>query len=340
YRNAIQYLEVDSEIMEVYTVTSDVISLEEAIENDFAVDVAPKKKDLIKAGFNPNQPRDRNGQWGSGGLFPNSKVRDKEGNLIKVYHGTDADITEFQLTGDKWASKVGFWFSTDRQFSELYGDNIVEVYLDITNPKIIDFSILDDWRMDYHNNLTFWTDKRNEWIKLGFDGLMVKGQKQEFAGFEMPINDFWVAFENSQIKILKKSLIKAGFDPNQPRNPDGTWGSGGSVNTDYRGSHQIGYDEDYNSTLDDLLNGEAAPRDIYENPHHYMFGSGKDYKESWAAILKAKGKPNMMIKIYRGVPKGVAKINSGDWITLSPTYALQHSWDMHGAGKDGDVIEM
>jgi len=155
-------------------------------------------------------------------------------------------------------------------------------------------------------------------------------------------NDFNIADQPA-----KQRRVKAGFDPNQPRAADGRWGSvtGGESedepNTDYRGSHQISYDPEYNTTLDDLTKGgQLIPEDIFEHPEWYANMSDPAYRESWAAILKVQGKPNAMIEIFRGVPKGVTNINSGDWISLSRIYATQHSYDMHGDGKDGDVISM
>ncbi|MCP4053773.1 MAG: hypothetical protein GY739_12060, partial [Mesoflavibacter sp.] len=301
YRNAIQYLEVDSEIMEVYTVTSDVISLEEAIENDFAVDVAPKKKDLTKDGFNPSQPRDSAGMWTDAGY-----INDNESNTDYLDSPYKYGSTVRQ-TRDRWV---------DTALEHALGRNAYDIRNEVTIEDI---------------------DKAILGVQEALDSRLEMPDyfKDEIGVFKEVLKEL------ERLKKTKKSLIKAGFNPNQPRNPDGTWGSGGSVNTDYRGSHQIWYDEDYNSTLDDLTKGgELIPNDIFEHPEWYANMNNKASQESWKAILSAQGKPNIMIKIYRGVPKGVAKINSGDWITLSPTYALQHSWDMHGAGKDGDVIEM
>jgi HK97 family phage portal protein len=65
YRNAIHYLEVDEEDMTRFTVTNDIISLEEALDNDFNIADQPAKQRRVKAGFDPNQPRAADGRWGS-----------------------------------------------------------------------------------------------------------------------------------------------------------------------------------------------------------------------------------------------------------------------------------
>jgi hypothetical protein len=63
---------------------------------------------------------------------------------------------------------------------------------------------------------------------------------------------------------------------------------------------------------------------FYENPKLYGSGYAQSDKESRAAIVAIQGKPNAPVTIYRAVPEGVDKINPGDWVTLSPTYAKEH----------------
>ena len=81
--------------------------------------------------------------------FKNSKVRDENGNLLTMYHGTEANVdvpkenwfTIFNLNraGDNGSMLgEGFYFTTDREFAqENYAHsrgNVYETYLNITNP--------------------------------------------------------------------------------------------------------------------------------------------------------------------------------------------------------------
>ncbi len=93
-----------------------------------------------------------------------------------------------------------------------------------------------------------------------------------------------------------------------------------------------------NAPLHDLT--KVYPSDIYETLKDYADGNAGDL-ESMAIIRKAKGNPGLKVTIYRAVPKGLsnAKINSGDWVSVSPTYAKTHSYDLEGPGKDGKVIK-
>ena len=70
------------------------------------------------------------------GFFKDSKVRDKEGNLLVMYHGTKTDFNVF----DKKLSPNGFFFATKQRKNSVAGyyaeedGNIKEVYLDIKKP--------------------------------------------------------------------------------------------------------------------------------------------------------------------------------------------------------------
>lgn len=89
-------------------------------------------------------------------MYDNSKIRDKKGNLLKVYHGSGTRIKTFDnsFTGkgnDQYGS--GFYFTTDKATAEMYttkrihqnisklggedSPTVIEAYLNICNPIII-----------------------------------------------------------------------------------------------------------------------------------------------------------------------------------------------------------
>lgn len=96
--------------------------------------------------------------------FKDSKVRDNDGNLLVVYHGTDAKFTVFDKSkigtnaGYSWGA--GFYFAS---FPDLAGDygKVSEFYLDIKNPfhimengaykKII--KLLDKYGIKYNQDI-------------------------------------------------------------------------------------------------------------------------------------------------------------------------------------------
>lgn len=73
--------------------------------------------------------------------FKDSKVRDAFGNLIPVYHSTDADFTIFDidLLGESTGypnTGYGFFTTPDKEFSKRFGGNTKKMYANITNPII------------------------------------------------------------------------------------------------------------------------------------------------------------------------------------------------------------
>ena len=68
--------------------------------------------------------------------FKNSKVRDDNGNLLTVYHGTDRAFTEFKNKYIQHGRAIidGFYLTPDRANANEYGNNIMELYANVENP--------------------------------------------------------------------------------------------------------------------------------------------------------------------------------------------------------------
>lgn len=68
--------------------------------------------------------------------FKNSKVRDNNGNLLTVYHGTDRAFTEFKNKYIQHGRAIidGFYLTSDRANANEYGNNIMELYANVENP--------------------------------------------------------------------------------------------------------------------------------------------------------------------------------------------------------------
>jgi hypothetical protein len=91
---------------------------------------------------------------------------------------------------------------------------------------------------------------------------------------------------------------------------------------EYRVQHSAPGKDD--APLYDLTKNDIIPDDIYSRNAIRYYGTGFDDNFNFAVILKAKGKPNLPITIYRSVPPNVNEINPGDWVTLSKKYAKTH----------------
>lgn len=74
--------------------------------------------------------------------FGNSKVVDKDGKPLRVYHGSKSEFGVFDLSkvgsnNDTGMWGTGFYFSPIKKFSLVYGDKLKHVYLSLQNPYII-----------------------------------------------------------------------------------------------------------------------------------------------------------------------------------------------------------
>lgn len=96
-------------------------------------------------------------------FFKDSKVRDENGNLLTVYHGSNSEFTVFDLSKggqSNTGAKVGFWFTETKEGADnfandvWYGDkkpNTKEVYLNIKNPKIYENVENGELQQQYKN---------------------------------------------------------------------------------------------------------------------------------------------------------------------------------------------
>jgi hypothetical protein len=71
-------------------------------------------------------------------FFKESKVKDEEGNLHVVYHGTEKEFTVFKETGSHandrgWYGR-GFYFATSEGEAAYYGSKVSRFYLNIVKP--------------------------------------------------------------------------------------------------------------------------------------------------------------------------------------------------------------
>lgn len=155
--------------------------------------------------------------------FKDSKVRDADGNLLVMYHGTRADFNEFDMDragqnyeGDWSAFGKGFYFTPNQEAADDFSSaaiegnskNVKEVYLNITNPfytennysetlsnlkekyNIDDTTLNKGYRLlDFLNQNGY--DSTKVLQELGYDGVLdVYNGKIEEA----------VAFKSNQIK--------------------------------------------------------------------------------------------------------------------------------------------
>ena len=121
---------------------------------------------------------------------------------LVVFHGTSRDFTNFDTneigsTNDPGFAGEGFYFSSDKTTAAAYaGDdgNVMGVYLDIKNPKIItDYSEIGS-KLEPSTALA--KQVRDDLVEQGYDGVIYRGTGQD---------DEYVVFKPTQIKVTKKT---------------------------------------------------------------------------------------------------------------------------------------
>ena len=102
-------------------------------------------------------------------FFKDSKVRDKDGNLLVVYHGTDADFTVFEkrkgvrslgiLTNYEVDTR-GFFFSPDITYSSEFGKKVRPYYLDVKKPLLRASDRVNLNNLDKSGKTAFYDEER------------------------------------------------------------------------------------------------------------------------------------------------------------------------------------
>ena len=88
----------------------------------------------------------------------------------------------------------------------------------------------------------------------------------------------------------------------------------------YRGQHGAASAES-GAPLYDMT--RIYPDDFYSASGHRFYDAET---RMWSTVASFRGRPNMLLRVYRAVPKSVVKpkITPGDWVSLTRRYAAQH----------------
>ena len=110
---------------------------------------------------------------------------------------------------------------------------------------------------------------------------------------------------------------------------------GPKPDTPYRGQH--GAPSTETARMDNVV-GDVYPDDFYDlktQVRYYGTGDNALDRATLSIVNRMRGKPDASVTIFRAVPKNVAEIHAGDWVTPLKRYAEQHA-----AGEEGwHVIE-
>ena len=144
--------------------------------------------------------------------FKDSKVRDADGRLLTVYHGTNNDFYTFEDGHTRTKTRLnfgrGFYFSASRSMAENYIDGsegrLLECFINLKNPYEVYSNRFDQSDYDTISKLageTVTVDNVSATLRdLGYDGVI--GRK--YNGASNPI-EIAVAFSPEQIKLTSNA---------------------------------------------------------------------------------------------------------------------------------------
>lgn len=284
--------------------------------------------------------------------FKDSKVRDENGNLKAMYHGTPA--------GDFTVFKDGTYFTENKEYADRYqspsassisygkeatNPKTYEVYLDIKKPfDINDPEARDIYINDYIKGgnamginpylsdaeydkiqVVDWTegeDLRDFLIEEGYDydGLILDEGADGGYGED-------VQYRGKSYVVFNANQVKNVDNTNPTNNPDIRYSLSVS---DYGMSHRPSTD------YGDGSNFEENMPDVFEHPEWYFRKSEAHNMESLRALRKVRNNPEGEITIYRATIGDT--INEGDWVSPSKKYAEMHNW--HSLDGKGNILEL
>lgn len=142
--------------------------------------------------------------------FGNSKLVDKTGEPLILYHATDADFTEFNLKFSRANDIKGFYFGTDKTPHVTVGDrkNVLACYIKMENPA----SMEDVQRIAR-------TGVRSPQLAAAL-------KKEGYDGIYNPKDKMVIAFNPQQIKSATHnagSFNPISRDINKSLSPDARW---------------------------------------------------------------------------------------------------------------------
>lgn len=135
--------------------------------------------------------------------FKDSKVRDADGKLLKVYHGTPDKFTTFkQGVADGWGK--GIYFTDNKAEASTYGENVVEAYLNITNPYNAD--TMNYYDIGAENTKAYRDYDMEVWKKQYDEYDTYEEYKADGMGADM--HDIY----REEVEVFNKILRELGYD--------------------------------------------------------------------------------------------------------------------------------
>lgn len=176
------------------------------------------KESVLTEGQPLYSDRDSDGNQLSQGqqvFFKDSKIRDANGNLLKVFHGTPKKFTTFrQGTAEGWGQ--GIYFTDNIEAAKEFGENIVEAYLNITNPFNVDTMNYND--IDFESTKAYQNFDKKYWQRWYDEYDTYEEYRDDGMGVDIDM------IYTEYVDVFNQILRELGYDgivANQSNNIDG-----------------------------------------------------------------------------------------------------------------------
>ena len=155
--------------------------------------------------------------------FQDSKVRDEDGNLLTMYHSTDADFNTFtydNMGKTGLAYGQGFYFTDSEQAKNAYGKNTKTVYLNIEKPMQIGERTMT--KSEYQKLVEAVNEKTNGQVEADYGSIQDAVQDYDYGGDDIDLvnglkNESGLS-NNEFYKLLRETLGYDGIKANNVSN--------------------------------------------------------------------------------------------------------------------------
>ena len=155
--------------------------------------------------------------------FKDSIVRDENGNLKTMYHGTDADFNistyeNYGKTGTAYGK--GFYFTDSKESAYSYGKNLKEVYLDIKKPMEIGKTTMSN--AEFRKLAEVINEETNGTIEADYGSIEDVLMDYDYGGDDIDLTNSLMSVSGLSTdkfyKILKDTLGYDGIKANNKTN--------------------------------------------------------------------------------------------------------------------------
>jgi len=159
-------------------------------------------------------------------FFKDSVVRDGQGRLLVVYHGTNNEFTTFDKTklgSNTFAedASLGFHLTNGKEMAKQFGKNIMELYVNIKKPLDFTKNLSEENYQDIANVLNVDIDELKENIETATDFRELQDLKNELASDKKLISGLRKLGYDGIIFGIDKGIVEyIAFEPNQIKSID------------------------------------------------------------------------------------------------------------------------